>query len=303
MMDSPFRLEIINGSNTGPTRSWSMHWWLPKHCYLFGQTSNAATESAEGVASTEAARLASSRAREPVVAEVPRHRTLTAADPAERVATLRAEAHLLSEAAALVEAASTRTAEHASAHAIATTETVSTDAAHRVAAIETQACTARREAASCGRAKSGSESVVIASLRGDGCCDSRLLRCGGRCSSIGRARRCWRDPRSRGRRGRWGCCRTSAQSCRSGGRRAWAYAWANTARTSACASRNAGGGTYDSSVGAGHHRGRNADGDRDELRHLHRNGDGDLLDFLDVVVVVLPAFIVAFDCRFVGTRS
>jgi hypothetical protein len=247
-------------------------------------------------ASAEATRLASSRAREPVVAKVPRHRTLTAADPAERVATLRAEAHLLSEAAALVEAASTRTAEHASAYAIATTET-----AHRIAAIEAQACTARREATSSGRTKSGSESVVTASLRGDGCCDSRLLRCGGRCSSIGRARRCRRDPRPRGRRGRWGCCRTSAQSCRSGGHSAWAYAWANAARTSA--SRNAGGGTYDSSVGAGHHRGWNADGDRDELRHLHRDGDGDLLDFLDVVVVVLPAFIVAFDCRFVGTRS
>jgi hypothetical protein len=47
-----------------------------------------------------------------------------------------------------------------------------------------------------------------------------------------------------------------------------------------------------------------ADGNWDELRHLHGDGDGDLLDFLDMaVVVVLPAFIVGFGCGLIGVES
>jgi hypothetical protein len=187
--------------------------------------------------------------------------TLTAVKAsAKGVATLPTEAHLLPKAAALVEAPSTSssTAERSGAKAIATakasTETITTD---QVAT--TEASTVRRKAAS-----AGSESVVGVSearrsrgaghssnpsLRAD---DVRLLRYRGRREASRRRR----SPRSSDRCGRWSCCRASTQSCRSRGHSARPNAWAGDARTSA--SRDVGGGTNNSGVGAGHYRGWNS---------------------------------------------
>jgi len=227
--------------------------------------------------------------------------TLTAVKAsAKGVATLPTEAHLLPKAAALVEAPSTSssTAERSGAKAIATakasTETITTD---QVAT--TEASTVRRKAAS-----AGSESVVGVSearrsrgaghssnpsLRAD---DVRLLRYRGRRVALDRPIAVAAGVAAGRPRRVVGAGVTAPGPTPGPATPGPAPAATLVEEPTTVVSELAT--TVDGT----------ADGNWDELRHLHGDGDGDLLDFLDMaVVVVLPAFIVGFGCGLIGVES